>query len=64
MSNGNEVSVRLKEVWEWRASINQEVSQLPADQALREILRLSQQVAQKYGFAQEVSPRSLRKWSK
>ena len=35
----------LREVWEWKDSINQEVNHLPQREALREILRMAHQVA-------------------
>jgi hypothetical protein len=35
----------LREVWEWKESINQEVKHLPIDQALREIMRMAHEAA-------------------
>jgi hypothetical protein len=35
----------LREVWEWRESINQEVKHLPQREALREIMRMAHEAA-------------------
>jgi hypothetical protein len=46
----------LREVWEWKESINQEVKHLPVDQALREIMRMAHAVAVKEGFVTTAPP--------
>jgi hypothetical protein len=40
----------LREVWEWKDAIYQEVKHLPTDQALREIIRRAQAESRKLGF--------------
>jgi hypothetical protein len=35
----------LREVWEWKDSIYQEVKHLPTDQALHEIMRMAHEAA-------------------
>ena len=41
----------LREVWEWKDSINQQVKHLPTDQALREIMRMAHEAAIAQGAA-------------
>jgi hypothetical protein len=40
----------LREVWEWKDSIYQEVKHLPTDQALHEIMRMAHESAVRQGF--------------
>jgi len=46
----------LREVWDWKDSINQEVKHLPTDQALREIMRMAHAVAVEEGFVANAPP--------
>jgi len=43
----------LREVWEWKRAIHDEVKHLPRKQALTEILRRAHETAVKYGFAED-----------
>ena len=40
----------LREVWEWKDSIRQEVKHLPQREALHEIMRMAHEVAVSEGF--------------
>ncbi len=40
----------LREVWEWKDSINEEVKHLPTRDALHEIMRMAHEAAVKQGF--------------
>jgi len=40
----------LREVWEWKDSIEQEVKHLPQREALHEIMRMAHEVAMSEGF--------------
>lgn len=42
------VSKRLAEVWAWKNAINQEVKDLPTDEAIKKILRNARAAAKKY----------------
>lgn len=46
----------LREVWEWKDSIYQEVKHLPTDQALHEIMRMAHEAAMKEGFVTTTPP--------
>jgi hypothetical protein len=46
----------LREVWEWKDSIYQEVKHLQTDQALHEIMRMAHEVAVEEGFVPASPP--------
>jgi hypothetical protein len=50
---GKFVPKALREVWEWKEAIYQEVKHLPTNQALREIMRRAHEVAVAEGFASD-----------
>ena len=45
----------LREVWNWKRAIHDEVKHLPLDEALREIARRAHETAVQYGFAEQKS---------
>lgn len=45
----------LREVWEWKDSIQQEVNHLPQREALREIMRMAHEVAVAQGSVTSAS---------
>lgn len=49
----------LKEVWEWKDSIYQEVKHLPTEQAMRKIMENAAKTANELGF--DVSPRARKR---
>ncbi len=51
--NDAHVPRALREVWEWKRAIHEEVKHLPRAQALSEILRRAHETAVKYGFAED-----------
>ena len=60
MSNKEQfISKRLREVWDWKEAIYQEVADLPVDQALREILEKARTTAEKYDLARHSPSRAF-----